>query len=109
MLQLCLNNNILAAFPTWKSSAHQFSISSVKHLFFSGKVQLINSAFQVSNIYFLAWRKVFEDDTRGVIDDVIYNGEVLVTALGGRRVVTWTPVSGMIIWDTLLPGTDGHR
>ena len=61
------------------------------------------------NMCFAGWRKVFEDDERGRIDDMIYNGDTLVTALGGRRVVAWTPVSGMLLWDTILPGTEGHR
>lgn len=57
----------------------------------------------------IVWRKVFEEGRRGEVDDLIYNGDVLVSILGGRRVSAWNPSSGNLLWENFLDGDDKHR
>lgn len=52
---------------------------------------------------------MFEEGRRGDVDDLIYNGDVLVSMLGGRRVAAWNPSSGNLLWEVYLDGTGDHR
>ncbi|OWF43072.1 ER membrane protein complex subunit 1-like [Mizuhopecten yessoensis] len=51
----------------------------------------------------IAWRKIQEDDNRGVIDAIDHQNNALVTVNGGGRFVrSWQPSSGSLYWEVEL-------
>ncbi|XP_053379517.1 ER membrane protein complex subunit 1-like [Mercenaria mercenaria] len=77
-----------------------------KRLFVSSEKNVIASLNTANGK--IVWRKVFEEGRRGEVDDLIYNGEILVSVLGGRRVAAWSPGSGNLLWEIFLDGSDKH-
>ncbi|XP_076472635.1 ER membrane protein complex subunit 1-like [Babylonia areolata] len=55
----------------------------------------------------IAWRQVSEEDSRGKIDALLYNGNYIITVqAGGKFVRSWHAPTGNLHWETFLTSND---
>ncbi|WAR13827.1 EMC1-like protein, partial [Mya arenaria] len=89
----------------WESASGSSS-SAGKRLYVSTDSNVIAALNSVNGQ--IVWRRVFEEERRGEVDDMLYTGNYLLTVLGGNRLQAWQPGSGTIMWEVAMKGETTH-
>ncbi|XP_060066687.1 ER membrane protein complex subunit 1-like [Ylistrum balloti] len=120
--------NCVAVYGLYEDQAGKFDwrqqyVGRIDHLFWDQSITLGKRILVATDQHIvaaihshngsIAWRKIQEDDDRGVIDAIDHQNNALVTISGkGRFVRSWQPSSGSLYWEVETfkssePGTSG--
>ncbi|XP_069121270.1 ER membrane protein complex subunit 1-like [Argopecten irradians] len=119
--------NLLAVYGLYEDQAGKFDwrqqyVGRIDHLFWDQSVTLGKRILVATDQHLvaaihshngsIAWRKIQEDDERGIIDAIDHQNNALVTISGGGRFVrNWQPSSGSLYWEveTFKSSESGSR